>query len=274
MGIQSFFKATPGEPGWAFTPEQYLGKEFKLIDANTIEIKQESSDNFILRQEPTEKELLAKHLKIDVGENSTVDIAIINETPSNVQQIFIYDIRVREGSHINFGMFAKGGKLNKHIIQVILDDGANFNSYGHIQNSCGGDTEFISKIEHRGSFSISNQFYTAEAGKDSQTVFQSLIHINKNVKYGQVGIENVNLINEPTGCCHTLPEIYNLSDSFKVTTGTSTDILDLERVYYLQTRGMKQLAAENFLIRSHRHQVLNLIQLPELKEEIEQILLS
>lgn len=274
MGIQSFFKVNQGDPDWTFSPEQYVGKEFKLIDANTIELQQETTDNVILRQEPNEKEMLAKHLKIDIGENSVFDIAIINEAPSKMQQIFIYDIRVREGAHINFGMFAKGGKLNKHIIQVTLEDGAHFNSYGHIQNTCKGDTEVISKIDHRGSYSSSNQFFTAEAGKESQTVFQSMIHVDKNVKFGQVGIESVNLIHAPTGCCHSVPEIYNLSDSFKVTTGTSIDMLDLDRIYYLQTRGMKKIAAENFMIRSHRYQVLNLIQIPELKEEIEQILLN
>ena len=32
MGIQSFLKATKGDPDWAFTPEQYFDKEFKIID--------------------------------------------------------------------------------------------------------------------------------------------------------------------------------------------------------------------------------------------------
>ena len=149
MGIQSFFKAKQSDPDWAFTPEEYFGKEFKLIDANTIELRQDLSDQVILRQDPTEKELLAKHIKIDIGEGSTFDVAIINEAPNKMQQVFIYDVRARDGAHINFGLFAKGGKLNKHIIQVTLEEGSYFNSYGHIQNTCGGDTEVISKIEHK-----------------------------------------------------------------------------------------------------------------------------
>jgi Fe-S cluster assembly scaffold protein SufB len=274
MGIQSFLKAQKGDPDWTFTPEQYFDKEFKLIDANLIELRQGKSDSIVLRQVPSEKELLAKHLRIDVREGSALDLAIINEAAANIQQVFIYDIRVREGGHINMGLFAKGGKLNKHIIQVILDDGANFNSYGHILNSCEGDTEVISKIEHHGSYSISNQFYTCEAGRGSQTVFQSMVNVPKEVGYGTVGIESINLIHGPAGRCHCVPSVYNLSDSFKVSSGVDTEILDPDRIYYLQTRGMKQSSAEAMLIFAHRQQVLALIQIPEIKEEIEQILLA
>jgi Fe-S cluster assembly scaffold protein SufB len=274
MGIQSFLKAKKGDPDWTFTPEQYFDKEFKVIDANLIELRQGKSDSIILRQSPSEKEMLAKHLRIDVREGSTLDLAIINEAADKMQQVFIYDIRVREGGHINMGIFAKGGKLNKHIIQVILDEGANFNSYGHILNSCGGDTEVVSKIEHHGSYSVSNQFYTCEAGKGSQTVFQSMVNVPKEVGYGTVGIESINLIQGPGGMCHCVPEVYNLSDSFKVSSGVDTEILDPERIYYLQTRGLKQSAAEAMLILAHRQQVLSLIQIPEIKEEIEQILIA
>lgn len=274
MGIQSFLKAHKGDPDWAFTPDQYFDKEFKLIDANLIELRQGKTDQIILRQDPSEREMLAKHLRIDVREGAVLDLAIINEANDKMQQVFIYDIRVREGGHINMGLFAKGGKLNKHIIQVILDDGANFNSYGHILNSCGGDTEVISKIEHQGSYSISNQFYTCEAGKASQTVFQSMVNVPKSVGYASVGIESINLIQGLGGCCHSVPEVYNQSDTSRVSTGVDTEILDPDRIYYLQTRGLTAAAAEALLITAHRQQVLSLIQVPEIREEIEQILIA
>jgi len=54
MGIQSFLKAQKGDPDWTFTPEQYFDKEFKLIDANLIELRQGKSDSIVLRQAPSE----------------------------------------------------------------------------------------------------------------------------------------------------------------------------------------------------------------------------
>lgn len=274
MGIRSFLKAQKGDPDWAFTPDQYFEKEFKVIDANLIELKKDRVDSIILRQTPTEKDLLAKHLHIDVRENATLDLAIINEASNKLQQVFIYDIRVREGAHINFGLFVTGGKLNKHIIQVVLDSGATFNGYGHLQNNVGGDCEIITKIDHQGSFSTSNQFFSCEAGKDSQTVLQVMVNVPREIISGQVGVSVENLITGKNGNCHSLSDVINLSDSTKVNTGSDTDILDQERLYYLQTRGISQSSGESFLIRSHRNQVLELIQDNEIKEEIRQLLLS
>jgi Fe-S cluster assembly protein SufD len=274
MGIQSFLKAQKGDPDWAFTPEQYLNKEFKLIDANLIELPQEKEDQIVLRQTPDEKEMLAKHLKIDIRENATLDLAIINEASDKLQQVFIYDIRVREGGHINFGLFIKGGKLNKHIIQVTLDDNANFNAYGHAINTSGGDCEIITKIDHRGAYSVSNQFFSCESGNEGQTVFQGMINISKSADYAQVGVENVNLIIDQSGRCYGAPEVYNQSGSAKVNTGTTTDLLEREKIYYLQTRGLSQAQSESLLITSHRNLVLNIIQNVEIKEEISELLIG
>jgi Fe-S cluster assembly scaffold protein SufB len=274
MGIQSFLKVQKGDPDWAFTPEEYLDKEFKMIDANLIELRQGKEDRVILRQTPNEKEMLAKHLRIDVRENATLDLAVINEASKNLQQVFIYDIRVREGGHINFGLFIKDGKLNKHIIQVVLDDGANFNAYGHAINTVGGDCEIITKIDHQGMYSVSNQFFSCEAGAESQTVYQSMVGVDKSASYSQVGIENVNLITGRNGLCHCIPEVYNKCDSARVTTGSATDLLEREKSYYLQSRGLSQASAEALLINSHRNLVLNIIQNAEIKEEIQQLLIA
>jgi Fe-S cluster assembly scaffold protein SufB len=274
MGIQSFLKARKGDPDWAFTPEEYFEKEFKVIDANLIELGQGKADTIVLRQDPTEREMLAKHIRIDIRENAVLDLAIINEAADKLQQVFIYDIRVREGGHINMGLFVKGGRLNKHIIQIALDEGANFNAYGHAINTVGGDCEIITKIDHNGSYSISNQYFSCEAGKNSQTVYQGMVNVTSSARYSQVGIENVNLITGTGGQCHSGPEVYNHTDSSKINSGSSTDLIDRERIYYLQTRGLTQAAAEAVLISSHRSQVLNIVQSPQIKEELEQLLIN
>jgi Fe-S cluster assembly scaffold protein SufB len=274
MGIQSFLKAQKGDPDWAFTPEEYFDKEFKIIDASLIELGQGKTDSVILRQTPTEKEMLAKHLHIDVRENAILDLAIINEATDKLRQVFIYDIRVRDGAHINMGVFIKGGKLNKHIIQVTLDEGANFNAYGHAINTVGGDCEIVTKVDHQGAYSISNQFFTCEAGKNSQTVFQGMANVSAESIYSQVGIENINLVTSISGICYSMPEVFNQVGSVRVNTGSTTEMLDLERIYYLQTRGLTESAAEALLITNHREQVLDIIHSPEIKEEIEQILLG
>ena len=78
MSIHSFLKAEKGDPDWQFSPEDYFGKEFKIIDASIVELQEDKSEHVVLRQNPTEKELLAKHLKINLQKNSILDLIILN----------------------------------------------------------------------------------------------------------------------------------------------------------------------------------------------------
>ena len=271
MGIQSFLKAQRGDPDWVFTPEQYFEKEFKIINASMIELAKGDSDHVVLRQNPTERELLAKHIRVDIRENAILDLTIINEASHKLQQVFLYDIRIREGGSVNMGLFVKGGKLNKHIIQVTLDNGATFNAYGHAINTVGGDSEIITKTDHQGEYSISNQFFTCEAGENSQTVFQGMINICETAKYSQINVDNSNLIVGKGGRCQGVPEIHNSCDTAKIENGASTEFLDPEKVYYLQTRGLSLAQSEEILINKHRSKCLEIISTDRTKEEIKQL---
>ena len=271
MGIQSFLKAQKGDPDWVFTPEQYFDKEFKVIDANLIELGADKTDKIVLRQTPSERELLAKNLHVDVRENATLDLTIINDAADKLQQVFIYDIRIREGGHLNFGLFVKGGNLNKHILQVSLDDGANFNIYGYAANWVGGDCEIITKINHNGAYSQSNQFILAEAGVGSQTVYQGMVNIDCEANHSQAGIENINVLMGEGARCHGLPEIYNDNNVTKTSSGTITEFIDRDQLYYLQSRGINYNQAESIILKGYRDQVMNIVAKPELREEIEQL---
>lgn len=272
MSIQSFLKAQRGDPDWTFTPDEYFEKEFKIINATELVLGPWQTESVTLRQAPTEKELLAKKIHIEVRENATLDLTIINEAEDRLQQVFMYDIVVRDGGKFNFATFIKGGTLNKHIINVTLENYATFNAYGHIINTVGGDCEVISKISHQGAFSNSHQFFTCEAGQDSQTVYQGLAHIYKPCEYSTAGIEISNLVTGENGLCHSVPEVFNHCYTSKVSSGTTTDFIDPERLYYLQTRGMSTQRAKNILVNSHRGKSLTIIPDDDIRQEIELML--
>jgi Fe-S cluster assembly protein SufD len=273
MGIQSFLKATKGDPDWAFTPEHYFGKEFKLVDAHTMELAPDKTEQIVLRQNPVESELLAKHIKIEIRENSTLDLTIINEATNKLQQVFIYNINLRDGASLNLGAFIKDGRLNKHIFEITLGDLTTFNSYGYVSNHTGGDSEIITKINHTGSYTISNQITSCEAGPKSQTVAHVLCDVHDSAKHTQINVDIANLVAGDNGKCHSIPEIYNKTDTTRINCVTSTDIVDQERIYYLQTRGMSEVSARSLLLSKHRSKILELINDPELVQEIDTVLM-
>lgn len=268
MSIQNFLKARRGDPDWTFTPEHYYEKEFKIINASELELAPWKSESVVLRQAPTERDLLAKKIHIEVKENAELEILMINEAADHTNQVFMYDIFVRDSGKFNFGLFVKGGTLNKHIVNITLENYTFFNLYGHVSNDVGGDSEIISKVSHMGAYGNSQQFITCEAGKDSQTVFQGITQIYKPCEYSVASIEVSNLITGEDGICHSVPEIYNHSSTSRTSVGTDTDFVDRERLYYLETRGMNVTKARNLIVDTHRQKTVSIIPNAEIRQEI------
>ncbi len=271
MGIHSFLKAERGDPDWQFTPEQYFDKEFQMVDANSIELKSKTTDLMVLRQTPTDRKLLAKHLVIKVKTGAELDLFILNEADSKLQQIFLYDIHIEEGGKLNLGLFAKDGKLNKHILQIYLDNDASIAASGLMTNHVGGDTEIITKIIHKNPNTVSNQLFLSLAGDKSQTVFQAMVGLENGGEGSEANISSVNLVTGAGGRCFSKPEIY--SDCMMTTSNLTSNVesLSLEKIYYLQTRGFSQQEAKNIITESFKNQVISLVPYINLKEEIQQM---
>lgn len=271
MTIHSFFKAQKADPDWQFTPDQYFNKEFKIIDASTIELKEEIKDSIVLRQNPTEKPLLAKHVRINALEYSDLDLVVINEANSKIQQIYLYDIHVKEHANMTFHIFVKDGKLNKHIIQVFLAESSSINIIGLMSNDVGGDTEIVTKVVHQGTDSMCNQLMYGMAGQRSQTVFQSMNIMLENTNGSESNIENSNLILDKSGRCFGKPEVYIESDDITISHGTFTACLNDDIIHYLQSRGIRYKQARDMITKGFQHQVIDILPTDELRDEITQL---
>jgi Fe-S cluster assembly scaffold protein SufB len=274
MAIHSFLKAEKGDPDWVFSPEKYFGKEFKLIDAKTIELAEDESNCMVLRQNPVEKDLLAKHLKISVKQESKLDLIILNEADKKLQQIFLYDIHVERGGGINFGIFVKDGKFNKHIVQVFLEEGAEFNTYGLMMNTVGGDTEIITKIIHQNVDTTSNQFIAGIAGEKSQTVFQGMAALDQDSEGSESHMECINLVIGEGGRCHAKPDIYMDCDNVESSHGCTTEHLNKDKIYYLQSKGVAYDVAQNEILENFQNRVFDIIPYSDIREEAKQLFRS
>ena len=271
MAIHSFLKAERGDPDWQFSPEDYYGKEFKIIDASTVELLEGATDEVVLRQNPTEKELLAKHLKVIVQENANLNMIILNDVDAKIQQVFLYDIQLSMGASLSLGVFAKDGKFNKHIIQVQQAAGSEFTAYGLISNSVGGDTEIITKIIHQGVASASNQLFLGLAGENSQTVYQGIIVTEPDAMHSEALLESSNLIIGEKGCCYSKPETYINSEFIASAFASETETISLEKISYLRSRGISGEKAREMVISGFRNQVINLVAKNDIRVELKEM---
>jgi Fe-S cluster assembly protein SufD len=268
MAIESFLKVDGKDPDWVHSPDQYFGKQFKIIDANCLMIKEGTDDGMVLRLNPSETELLCKHLQVVGKENSSLSLYIICDAEESTQQVFLYNVTAEPNSVINIGVFAKNGLLNKHIIECELHENAVVNIIGIVENSEGGSTELITKIIHVGNNGESNQMVNCIAGSESRTVYQGSVKVIEDVEYNSCYISNSNLIADDSGQCFATPQLFIDSNKTETEIASDTKEFNLEQLWYMQSRGICQEEAKKVLLQSHQDSVLKIIKDDDVRDEL------
>lgn len=274
MTTHNFFKPEQGDPDWQFSPEGYFDRDFKFLGSSIVELGNDKEEAIVLRQSPTEKGLYAKRLQIEVKPGAQLNLVVLNDSGNTTQQVVFYEIHLYANASLNFGIFAKNGKLNKHVINVIQDSNSTFNAYGIAANNAGGDTEIVTKIINAEIQSANNQTFLGLAGANSQTVFQSMVVSEPEAIGCEVGIENVNLVTDLGGRCFSKPETYVDSEFSTTAFVSETVTLGPENLYYLQSRGFTEDAARSLLINGFTNQILEFIPNDTIQEEAKILLME
>lgn len=268
MAIESFLKVDKSDPDWHYSPAQYYGKQFKMIDANCLQIKEGTDDVMVLRLSPTENDMLCKHLQILGKDSSKLDLYIICEGSEHTQQVFLYNVLCEPNSILNIGVFVKGGKLNKHIFECEAYDGSEVNIYGLSENDMGGSSEIIAKVFHAGPGVASQQWVHCSSSNKGRTVFQGHVHIEKGTDDSYTRVSNSSIIKDETGQAYSVPQLMidcgNVEASHNCTVGQ----IDQESLWYLQSRGMTLEDAKKLLLNVHQDRIINVIPHTDIQDEI------
>lgn len=270
MAIESFLKVDSQDPDWSYSPTQYFGKTFKVIDANCLMIKENTEDMMVLRLSPTESDLLCKNLQIVGKDASRLDLFILCDGSDQTQQVFIYNVIAEPDSILNIGIFAKDGKLNKHIIECEVYENAVINIFGLAENNNNGSTEIISKIYHAGPCAESNIFVNCTAGKDSRTVFQGIVKIDEDMVDSMTNVTNSSIITDLSGQAFSTPQMAIDCGNAQAYNSCEVTELSEDKLFYLQSRGMDRATAENVLLTIHQDSVIKIIQYPEIRDELKE----
>jgi Fe-S cluster assembly protein SufD len=271
MAIESFLNSDKEDPDWYYTPNQFLNKQFKVIDANCLQIAANNQDNMTLRLTPTENDLLCKNLQIVCHPDSKLNLLLICDGAEKMQQVFLYHVKLMDNAVLNIGIFAKDGKLNKHIFESDIETNSALHIFGLSQNTVGGSTEIISKIYHSEPSAESDVFINCLSGKNSRTVFAATVKIDEGMTDSWTNVQSSALLTDPTAQSFALPQLMIDCGAVTATHGCSVGKLDDESLFYLQSRGMSEEAARCVLIEAFKNEQFQYVQDQELQNELKEL---
>lgn len=182
------------------------------------------------------------HLNVDLEKNSTVSTYHISLGAKESLDTLIY-------------------KLN--------GSGAHCDSIGLYQPRASQKIQKESRIEHRVSYTSSNQYYKGAMDDKGQGVFHARILVDKDTKQTVAHQANHNLLLSPLAQIDIKPELEIYADDVQCSHGATVGQLDESAMFYLRCRGIAEEDAKQILTDAFVNEIIERLPVGYIADHIE-----
>jgi Fe-S cluster assembly protein SufD len=166
-----------------------------------------------------------------------------------------------------------GGRLVRHDVVSVLDgEGANCQLNGLYVTGEEQHVDNHTVLDHARPHGSSRELYKGVLGGTSRAVFNGRIIVRPDAQKTDAKQSNPNLILSRGALAHTRPQLEIYADDVKCTHGATVGRLDDEALFYLRSRGLSGTDARNLMIASFAGEVVERLELPALRQEVERLL--
>ncbi len=189
---------------------------------------------------------------------------------------------VLEGQHADHqsSMEVEAGKSSSFTSNVFLMGGESIRNTIHVRlageyGECQLNGLYIGRgkqkiethtlIDHQKPHGTSHEFYKGILDDEAQGVFDGLIIVAKEAQKTDSAQTNKNLLLSPKAKARSVPELKILANDVKCKHGSTIGQLDHVQLFYLRSRGVPEPEARRLLINAFASEMIELIELDELK---------
>ncbi len=167
-----------------------------------------------------------------------------------------------------------GARISRYNLNVKLAEGAECSADGLaiIDGRQLADTHTC--IEHAQPHAVSRQLHKCILGGGAHGVFNGKIMVNENCHHTDSEQSNHTLLLTDKAHVDTKPQLEIFNDDVKCTHGATVGQLNLDEVFYLQSRGIPLVQARNMLTYAFGAEIIERIPVASLKHSLEQTVME
>jgi Fe-S cluster assembly protein SufD len=210
--------------------------------------------------------------EIVAGDRAVVDHYKVQREGEGAFHVATMAAQLGRSSNFSTHSISLGGALTRNDVNVVLSEGADatvnglyiVNGTQHVDNH--------TSIDHAKPHGTSHELYKGILDDHSSAVFNGRILVRKDAQKTDSKQTNKNLVLSNDAVIDTKPELQILADDVRCTHGATIGQLDAESLFYLQSRGIGKEQARSLLTYAFAQDVIDRIQVPDLREQLEKIL--
>jgi Fe-S cluster assembly protein SufD len=209
-----------------------------------------------------------------VGEQARLDYYRIQQESDKAYHFNGLYVRQDTGARFNHHNIDFGGLLARAETHTELGEDAECKLTGLFLGRGRQHVDNHTLIQHRAPHGTSSENYRGVLADRARGVFQGRIVVHPKAQKTQADMSNRNLLLSDDAEVDTKPQLEILADDVKCSHGVTVGQLDAESVFYLQSRGVDEESARNMLTFAFANEMVEKIELPGLKDLVQDQLLD
>ena len=208
--------------------------------------------------------------EVFIGENASVDHYKVQRESLDAYHIASLHAHTSRSSRFSSHSFALGGKFVRNDALAILDgEGGDCTLNGLYLADRDRLIDNHTTIDHAKPHCGSHEVYKGILGGASRAVFNGKIIVRQDAQKTDAKQTNRALLLTDGATINTKPQLEIFADDVKCTHGAAIGQLDDEAIFYLRARGLSYAEARDMLIHAFAGQVLDGVQIQELRDALE-----
>ena len=211
--------------------------------------------------------------EIEIGENAGLRHYKVMEEGNAAFHLAFQGARLERSARLHSIAVNHGGSIVRNDLRTLLcGEGISCTLNGLV---LGKDRQLVDNhlwMEHQAPHCYSHQLYKGVLADRARTVFNGRIFVHREAQKTDAVQTNRNLLLSDDAIANSNPQLEIFADDVKCTHGSTIGQLEEEALFYLRSRGVDQKTARGLLVYAFASEVLQEIDLPALRDGLEQIL--
>jgi Fe-S cluster assembly protein SufD len=209
-----------------------------------------------------------------IAEGATLTHLKLQRESSKAYHVGTVDVRQARDSHLVSFSFATGGSLSRtNIYTALRGEGCGATLNGLYLGDGDQHIDHQTRIEHVEPNCYSRELYKGILDGSAHGVFNGKVYVHPAAQKTDGKQTNQTLLLSERAQIDTKPQLEIFADDVKCTHGATVGRLDETALFYMKSRGLKSRTARELLTYAFAADVLETIELAEVREGLEAVTL-
>lgn len=210
--------------------------------------------------------------EVFVGKNAHLEFYKVQNEHNDTTQLSTTHFHQERDSKVNFNTVSlHGGLIRNNVYAKLAGQGAENNTFGLFLADKGQHIDNFIFIDHAASDCTSNQNYKGVLDDDATGAFTGKILVRKDAQRTVAYQTNNNICLSNKAKMNTKPVLEIYADDVKCSHGATVGQLDLNAMFYLQSRGIPFREARLLLMYAFGNEILKNVQIVPLRERLDDL---